>query len=79
LLVINETDRSRVLLELGDSLHKVNSDLVVGEDNGIEDSNLRKRLDLHNDFSNNSNISFTAHNNMVKVHSVRLSRPKLSL
>ena len=65
LLVINKADRSRVLLQLGDGLHEVNSNLVVGEDNGIEDAHLGEGLNSHDNIGDDTDVTFTSHHNVV--------------
>tara|TARA_B110000285_G_C15070034_1_gene587361 strand:- start:547 stop:942 length:396 start_codon:yes stop_codon:yes gene_type:complete len=75
LLVINKADRSRVLFQLGHRLHEVNSHLVVGENNRIEDTHLRKGLNSHDDISDDTDVTFTSHHNVVEVHAVGGTRP----
>ena len=60
LLVINKSDRSGVLLQLANCLHELNSNFVVGEQNGVEDAYLGKRLDSHDDISDDTDVTFTS-------------------
>lgn len=75
LLVINKADRSRVLLQLGDGVHELYSNLVVGENNGIEDLRLGEGLNSDGNVSDNTDVTFTSHHNVVEVHSVGGARP----
>lgn len=75
LLVINKSDRSRVLLQLGDGVHELYSNLVVGENNGIEDLRLGEGLNSDGNVSDNTDVTFTSHHNVVEVHSVGGARP----
>jgi len=60
-------------------VHEVNSNLVVGENNGVVNAHLGEGLHLDDNIADNSYISFTSHHDVVEVHAIGLARPKLGL
>lgn len=65
LRVVHETDGRRVAVGLCDGMHELDTDLEVGEDDGIEDAHLRQGLDLEHSFDDDTEVAFAAEQHMV--------------
>ena len=60
-------------------MHKIDTDLIVMEDQRVKDLYLRDRADTNDSLSNYAKITFATHDDVVHIGTIRYSWPEVSL